>query len=86
MKYLPRFNGEGDVTAKEHLTSYYNFADNFNIEHLDVWMRVFVQSLDGKVRKWFRGLPANSISYIDELDNTFLRQWGDKKLLCVLYY
>jgi hypothetical protein len=53
MKYFPRFNGEGDVTVEEHLASFYSFADNFNIEKSDVWMRVFVQSLDGEVRKWF---------------------------------
>jgi hypothetical protein len=84
MKYFPRFNGEGDVTTEEHLASYYSFANNFNIEHSDVWMRVFVQSLDGEVRKWFRGLPVGSIADIDVLDETFLRQWGDKKYY--LYY
>jgi hypothetical protein len=71
MKYFPRFNGEGDVTVEEHLASFYSFADNFNIEHSDVWMRVFVQSLDGEVRKWFRGLHVGSITDIDVLDETF---------------
>ena len=56
MKYLPRFNGEGDVTGEEHLIAFYNFVDNFTIEHFDVWMRPFTQSLDGEVRKWFRSL------------------------------
>jgi hypothetical protein len=56
MKYLPIYNGEGDVTVEEHLVAFYNFANNFNIEHVDVWMRLFVQSLDGEVRKWFRGI------------------------------
>jgi hypothetical protein len=68
MKYLPRFNGEGDITDEEHLAYFYSFADNFNIDHSDVWMRVFVQSLDGEVRKWFRGIPAGFITYIDVLD------------------
>jgi len=53
MKYLSRYNGEGDVTAEEHLVSFYSFADNFNIEYADVWMILFVQILDGQVRKWF---------------------------------
>jgi hypothetical protein len=53
IKYLPRFNGEGDVTVEEHLASFYSFAYNFNIEQSDVWMRVFIQSLDGEVIKWF---------------------------------
>jgi hypothetical protein len=42
MKYFPRFNGEGEVTTEEHLSSFYSFTDNFNVEHTDVWMRLFV--------------------------------------------
>jgi hypothetical protein len=42
MKYLPRYNGEGDVTVEEHLVAFYSFADNFNIDYADVWMRLFV--------------------------------------------
>jgi hypothetical protein len=39
MRYLPRFNEEGSVTAEDHLNSFYSFVDNFNVEHADVWMR-----------------------------------------------
>jgi hypothetical protein len=53
MNYFPRYNGEGDVTAKENLVSFYSFPDNFNIDYADVWMRLFVQILYGEVRKWF---------------------------------
>jgi hypothetical protein len=42
-------------------------------------MRDFVQSLDGEVRKWFRGLVPRSIAGIKAMDNSFLRKWGDKK-------
>jgi hypothetical protein len=42
-------------------------------------MRVFVQSLDGKVMKWFRGLAPESVAGIEALDSAFLRQWGDRK-------
>ena len=42
MKYLPRYNGEGEVTAEEHLVAFYSFAKNFNIEYEDVWMRLFM--------------------------------------------
>jgi hypothetical protein len=84
MKYLPRYNGEGDVTAEEHLVAFYNFADNFNIDYADVWMRLFVQSLDGEVRKWFWGLPPASIVDIDVLDEAFIKKWGDRR--DYLYY
>jgi hypothetical protein len=50
MRYLPRFNGDGSMTAEEHLSVFYSFADNFNVEHADVWMRLFVQSLNGEAR------------------------------------
>jgi hypothetical protein len=79
MKYLPRFDNEGETTAEEHLTSFYSFADNFQVDYDDVWMKLFVQSLDGEVRKWFRNLRAKSITTITDLDATFLRKWGEKK-------
>jgi hypothetical protein len=79
LKYMPKFTGEGDATAKEHLAAFYSYADNLNIENEDVWMRVFVQILDGEVRKWFRGLAPGSIVGIEALDDVFLRQWGDRK-------
>jgi hypothetical protein len=47
--------------------------------HADVWMRIFVHSLQGEARKWFKSLPPGSIDGIKALDNAFLRQWGDKK-------
>jgi hypothetical protein len=73
LKYMPKFSGEGEVTAEEHLVAFYSYADNLNIENEDVWMRVFVQSLDGEVIKWFRGLAPGSIADIEALDNVFLR-------------
>jgi hypothetical protein len=47
-------------------------------------MRVFVQILDGEVRKWFRGLTPGYIVGIEALDDVFLRQWGDKTYF--MYY
>jgi hypothetical protein len=73
LKYMPKFSGEGDATVEEHLAAFYSYADNLNIENEDIWMRVFVQSLDGEVRKWFRGLATGSIAGIEALDNAFVR-------------
>jgi hypothetical protein len=84
LKYMPKFTGEEDITAEEHLATFYSYADNLNIENEDVWMRVFVQSLDGEARKWFRSLAPGSIVGIEALDDAFLRHWGDKKDF--LYY
>ena len=52
LKYLPKYAREGEgVFAKGHLMASYSYADNQNIEHEDVWSRLFVQSLDGEARK-----------------------------------
>jgi hypothetical protein len=56
LKYMPKFIGEEDIIVEEHLVAFYSYADNLNIDNEDVWMRVFVQILDGEARKWFRGL------------------------------
>ncbi len=83
-KYMPKFTGTEGVTTEEHLESFYSYADNLDISEDDVWMRVFVQSLDGEARKWFRELTPRSIEDIEALDDAFLKHWGDKKDL--LYY
>ena len=79
LKYLPKYHGEGEVIVEEHLASFYNIVDNQNIKHQDVWMRLFVQSLDGEARKWFRGIHAQYIARIEALDDSFLNNLGDKK-------
>jgi hypothetical protein len=87
LKYMPKFTGEEDITVEEHLDAFYSYADNMKIENEDVWMRVFVQSLDGEVRKWFKGLTPRSIAGIEALDDVFLRQWGGgggRRILCII--
>ena len=81
---LPKFMGKGDTTAKEHLTTFYTYVDNYVIVNEDVWIIIFVHSLDGEDRKWFRTLAPGSIDGIESLDDAFLRHWGDKKYF--LYY
>jgi hypothetical protein len=61
------------------LVAFYSFADNFNSEHANVWMRLFMQNLDGEVRKWLHDLTPASITRIEPLDQDFLKQWGDRR-------
>jgi hypothetical protein len=79
MQYLPRYNGEGEITTEENLVSFYRFDENFNIDYSDVWMGLFVQSLDGEVRKWLRSLPLAYIADIEVLDEVFIKKWGDRR-------
>ncbi|CAA3004356.1 Hypothetical predicted protein, partial [Olea europaea subsp. europaea] len=83
-KYMHKFIRTEGVTSEEHFESFYSYADNLSISEDDVWMRVYVQSLDGEVGKWFTELTARSIADIEALYDEFLKHWGDKKGL--LYY
>jgi len=62
LKLLPRFTGEDDILAQKHMEVFCSFVENLNIEHLDVVMILFVQSLDGEARNWFNTLPNASIN------------------------
>jgi ribonuclease HI len=83
-KYMMKFTGAGEYIAEEHIEAFYAYAENINISEEDVWTRVFVQSLDGQARKWFKEFSANSITGIEQLDVAFLKHWGERRDL--LYY
>jgi len=71
LKHLPRFIGETGPSNKDHLVAFLYFVDNMNIEHDDIYIALFVQSLEGNVRIWFRQLQVNSINSRVELVNIF---------------
>ena len=51
------------------------FFDLYELDEEDVTMRLFMQAFAGEVRKWFKGLTANSISTLEALQNQFLDRW-----------
>jgi hypothetical protein len=79
MKNLPKFIGEGDLTAAEHINFFYQFIDILGLEHEDVYSQLFVQTFDGQVRTWVRSLPPGSIISYNMLEDLFLKQWGKRK-------
>ena len=79
LKIFPRFTGENEIDAQKHLETFCSFAEKFNVEHLDVVLRLFVQSLDGEARKWFKTLGNRSVTTWDDMETTFLRKWKGKK-------
>ena len=42
-------------------------------------LRLFVQSLDGEARKWFKSLAANSINTWEAMEEAFVKKWGDRR-------
>ena len=55
--------------------------DSFNYMEIadeTIKMRIFAQSLGGDVKKWFKGLPPNSIHDLPSFYQTFINKWEVK--------
>jgi hypothetical protein len=73
---LPRFDGEnGKITAEKHIQNLEDFLDLYEVEDDDVCIRMFALSLGGKVKDWFRNLPAASIRNFHQFMQVFLDRW-----------
>jgi hypothetical protein len=73
---LPRFDGENEkITAEKHVQNLEDFLDLYEVEDDDVCIRMFALSLQGKVKNWFRNLPAASIRNFQQFMQIFLDRW-----------
>ena len=78
-EYLPQFSREDHVSAENHLESFHNFIDNFEMVHEDVVLRLFSKYLVGDAALWFKNIEASSIGSRADLYDTFSRCWGENK-------
>ena len=73
------FNGTGSCTALQHTKKMQDYFENYEIDDDSMRMKIFVRSLTGDVRPWFRSLVANSIANPEALYQTFLNKWEKNK-------
>ena len=73
------FDGEGDITAKQHVAKFEDFIDLEEVDYPNVKLRLFAQSLSGEAKKWFKDLPNGSIENFQAFQNAFLDRWDDKQ-------
>ena len=69
--FLPRFLEGEDENLAYHVLKFHQYMDQLNIHHEDVLMKMFMYSLDGSARKWYRNLPPSSISFLKHFHDTF---------------
>jgi hypothetical protein len=73
---MPRFDGENvNITAEKHIQRFEDFLELYEVEYDDVYIRMFALSLQGKVKKWFKNLPAASIKNFHQFMQIFLDRW-----------
>jgi hypothetical protein len=76
------FEGELDaITTEKYIQEFGHFIDLFKIDHDDVCMKAFSQSLKGDTKKWFKHLQPETISSWEEPSSVFFKFWGKKKSL-----
>lgn len=56
-----------------------DYIEIYEIDVVDVQMRIFVQSLAREVRTWSRSLTPQSIDILRVLYQQFLNRWEKKK-------
>ena len=72
----PSFDGESSkFTAKEHIQNLENLLDLSKIEEDNVHIIMFSLSLKGKIKSWFKDLPAASITNFHQFTQVFLDRW-----------
>jgi hypothetical protein len=74
--HLPRFSGNNIVTTNEHLVAFSNSSHNIGANDIDTCMRLFVNSLEGKVAANFLDLPPKILSTWEELVYWFKFTYG----------
>jgi hypothetical protein len=78
-KHLPKFAGNNTVLVDDHLTDFLKFVDDLEVEYEDVVMKMFVQTLEGDARTWYKSLPVASIDGWDSFKCKFTEKWGHKQ-------
>ena len=62
--FLPRFRGDGHDHLTQNLIAFHQYMDQLDIHHEDVLLKMFMYSLEGNARLWYRSLPISSVSSI----------------------
>jgi hypothetical protein len=68
---LPRFYEVEDDNPFEHVHEFHALMQQLDIHHEDILMKMFMYSLEGDARKWYRTLLAYSISSLKEFHDVF---------------
>jgi hypothetical protein len=67
LKHIPLFAGRLGESIEEHLAKCFQVVSDFDVEHEDVAMRMFLSTLEGEAQAWYKSLSHASIDGWDLL-------------------
>jgi hypothetical protein len=79
-KWLPRFTSNDGVIAEDHMDNLWAFFQLHPISDdvEDLAMKLLSSTLHGNARKWYDGLLDDNITFMDQLEETFIKIWNIK--------
>jgi hypothetical protein len=75
LKCIPFFVGGSGELVEDHLVAFSKLLDDFQVENEDVAMRMFVLTLKGEARAWYKSLLDASIDGWDSFKEKFTDRW-----------
>jgi hypothetical protein len=72
---LPNFREDKDDNPAQHLFEFHKLMHQLDIHHENVLMKLFMFSLGGDARHWYKSLPPSSISSLKEFHTTFHKHY-----------
>jgi hypothetical protein len=69
--HLPSFREDKDDNPSQHLFEFHKLMHQLDIHHEDVLMKLFMFSLGGDARLWYKSLLPSSISSLKEFHAAF---------------
>jgi hypothetical protein len=66
------------MDPKRHMDQFLTMCEIHLIEHDDVMVRFFLQTLIGPTYEWYMSLPSQSISSFDDLETMFMTMYAPR--------
>jgi len=73
---LPKFSSNMAISVEDHLTQFGTIVENMEIEYEDIVMKMFVQTLEGDVRAWYKSLGVGTVGGWEAFKMQFSTKWG----------
>jgi hypothetical protein len=83
--FLPIFRERKEDNPTEHLREFHELMHQWEINHEDVLLNMFMFSLEGDDREWYHSLPPASISSLEQFHATFnahCQRYYSSELIC----
>ena len=65
---VAKFARNNAITSEQHLRDFSGLLNDYEVEHEDVVIKLFVYSLTEDARDWFKRLPNDSITSWSDLE------------------